>query len=335
MISIKQIPETILKKIVDLRNNRFDSGKAESHEVSKPVISIGNLSFGGSGKTPLTIAIAEELIARGFKPAVIGRGYKRSDKSLSIISSGDRILTGWKTAGDEMYLIAKKLPVPVIVNEKKYRAAEIAGSLNVDCILLDDGFQHRQLHRDIDIAIVDRNTIDNPFLSPRGHLREPIGNIRRADFIFAHEGLILTSIENLIINKIIIRYKTVICEPVNFFGSKNFVYGNEVIAFSGIANESRFRVSLEAKNISLNQHLRYKDHYAYKSSDIEKIIERAKFTGTNQIITTEKDAVKLDEFSQLFSNSNIELFVLPIKITITHNKELFFSNLETQIRNQS
>ena len=328
MLNFFKISDSILNQIIKIRNRGIDSNKLRIHRCQKPVVSIGNLSFGGSGKTPLTIAIATELLNRGINSAIIGKGYKRIDKTHNLISTGEQILTDWKSAGDEMYLIASKLKLPVIVHDKKFVAAMIADDLNIDLILVDDGFQHRQLHRDIDIVILDKYTLDMPYLPPWGRLRESVDSLKRADFIFVHEGLYYQKLEYKIADKQIIKYKTEIDAPIDIFNDVMIDENMVSISLSGIANPKRFHVSLLAKQLTIQEHIIFNDHHVYKSKDIEMIIDTMIKAKIKQLITTEKDAVKLNDFREYFARNSVNVFALPIRIEITENKEALFSNIQ-------
>jgi tetraacyldisaccharide 4'-kinase len=330
MSLINNISESILKRIIDARNRRFDNYNDSIYHASKPVISIGNLTFGGSGKTPMAITIANEIIGMGFTPCIIGRGYKRLRDDSNIVSDGSIIADDWKSAGDEMFLIANKIKAPVIVHNKKFLAAKLAEDTKSNCIIVDDGFQHRQLHRDIDILIIDKNTIDKPWLPPKGKLREPIYSAERADFILSHEGLDMSAILPYCSKSKFVNYKTVILEPE----SKNNMdinFNKPLIAVSGIANPERFRIALLSKGLDIAKHIVFRDHYAYKLRDVENIIRTSQQLSIKQIITTEKDEVKLNEFLPLFNQAGINLLTLPISIELTHNSELLMSSIKNLI----
>jgi tetraacyldisaccharide 4'-kinase len=329
MTKISEFPSKIIESVVRKRNKSFDNGTIPVYKSKKPVISVGNLTFGGSGKTPFTIALASELMKRGFKPGIIGRGYKRTMLDTNIVCDGENIVKNWQAAGDEMFLIAKKLRIPVVVHKKKYHAAKIIEKFDIDVIILDDGFQHRYLARDIDLVIIDSKTIAKPKLPPSGVLREPVDSLERADFILAPG--------NLNIPDFLSRY----CKypPVRFSIFNGFIYeltsgqqkepdNRSVIAFCGIANPERFKETLEKDGFNILHFHSFGDHHDYTSNDFKTLMKESKRLSINTFITTEKDAVKLMDYSQYFKNNNMEILVLPITLEINDGKELLFKMIE-------
>jgi len=335
--------ENIFGSFVERRNNSFDLNKIEQYRGKIPVISIGNISVGGSGKTPFTIELAKLLLESGIHPAVIGRGYKRKSTGGIIVSDGKQILSSAEEAGDEMLLIAQKLNVPVVLHQKKYEAARIVEeNFNVDVILLDDGFQHRKLHRNIDIVILDSKTIEKPFLLPRGRLREPLKSILRADIICLYSESDYRNIAGFISNDAAVFYISVKKDGIYYLAKYNPIacdsefqkenYINvpfeEVLndkekkfaTLSSIANPERFFNSIN--DIRFSHSFIFQDHYQYSEKDILKIIKNCKNKDINSLITTEKDAVKLYRFNELFKSNSIFVYVFSIKIDILDFQKL-------------
>ena len=178
----------VYKSLIAIRNYCYDSNLFNIHSIDCPVISIGNLSIGGTGKTPLTIYLAKILINNGFQPGIISRGYRRISKEEIVVSDGKKIHKDWRLCGDEPFMIAKLLSnVPIIVNNNKVVSSKrLIKDFNVNVILLDDAFQHRKIARDVDIVLYN-STINKKDLCllPLGILREPIKNISRANIIIA------------------------------------------------------------------------------------------------------------------------------------------------------
>lgn len=322
MKSLTDISSRFIENIVRKRNDNFDNGITDIYKCKYPVISIGNLTFGGSGKTPLTIALASELIDAGIKPIVIGSGYKRKYSDINIVSDGNNILTNWQNSGDEMFLIAKKLNVPVVVHKQKFQAAKIASQFDADIVLLDDGFQHRYLHRILDLVIIDKNTIQNPWLPPKGKLREPVDSLSRADFIIADEELTLPDMFSDLVSEKPVRFRIY---PGNVYDLttelEQSLLTEPVIAFCGIANPHRFMTVLNNNEIDVSVTYTFRDHHAYNKNDIYKLVKMADKYKIRTFITTEKDAVKLEEYSELIDELRIRILVLPIKLKITEGKE--------------
>ena len=316
----------IFKKIVEKRNENFNNHKYPVYKVNKPVISIGNISMGGSGKTPVVEYIAKLLIEKGLKPGIIGKGYKRKNAGVCVVCDGSNRFASIDDAGDEMLMLASKLNVPVVVHEKKYIAAQyLAENLPVDIILVDDGFQHRWLHRDIDIVILDEKSIAKPYLFPKGRLREPISSLERADIILINQSInVPANLYNQFQSKII-RFETKFSEPYNIETNESGNIDKEnIFSFCGIANPKRFIESLASLNYrTIYKHF-FRDHHCYTEKDIYFIITQAKQNNCSSIITTEKDAVKLTPFLKIFSENSVKCFVLPMVVDINQGKEKLF-----------
>ena len=317
---------------VDRRNNKYDNNKKDVIRCKIPVISIGNLSVGGSGKTPFTIYLANLLVKNGFRPGIIGRGYKRKSKGEIVVSAGlfskdssyydkANILVSPEIAGDEMYLIAKNTNCPVISSESKSQAAlSIEKMFDIDCILVDDGFQHRRLYRDLDIIMVDDQTLSYPDLIPKGRLREKFDNLKRADI------LIVTAKEE-INNKILkpfidssVTFRVIRQEAGSFFFNDNNGFDEssifDIVLLSSIANPLNYRNNMVSKGKNVIKHFIYKDHYNYTKRDVGRIISYLKSKKLKYLFTTEKDSVKLLKFSEIFTANNISLIVNKLGIDI-------------------
>lgn len=335
---MKDFLSRLYGKIVESRNRAFDRGRVDVISTGIPVISIGNISAGGTGKTPFSIMLAKKIIELGYMPCIIGRGYKRKRSSLNIISDGKDIIAGIDDAGDEMFMIAKKLPVAVVVDESKSKAAKIAEKkLDIDCIIVDDGFQHRKLERDVDIVLLDDETIKKPFLLPKGRLREPLNSLNRADVIAFGENINSNIIEEYAQNKIWIKTRTEASTVFEIF-SGDILKGEALmrkmekcLAVSGLANPSRFYDSLESAGWNIIDHVTFADHHNYSKRDIEIIVKICKDKNINCIITTEKDAVKLVGFKDFFEKEHIDCYVFSIEMIIMENEKDFYRLIEKTI----
>lgn len=335
---MKDLLSSIYGKIVKSRNRAFDDGKVEIVRTNTPVISIGNISAGGTGKTPFSIMLAKKIIDLGYKPCIIGRGYKRKNKSLNVISDGKYILAGIDAAGDEMYMIAKKLPVPVVVDESKSKAAKIAEKeLEIDSIIVDDGFQHRKLSRDVDIVLLDDETLKEPFLLPKGRLREPLASLKRADVIAFTEDVDNDVIEKYARNKIWIKTQIEAGSVFELF-SGDILKGeplirkmDKCIAVSGLANPKRFDDTLKRAGWNAADHITFADHHHYSMPDLEKISAVCRKKGIKNLITTEKDAVKLTGFREYFEKEDIDCYVFSIEMIIIENEKDFYRLIEKTI----
>ncbi len=260
-----------------------------SFKVSIPVISIGNISFGGEGKTPVVISLAKFFIQKGKKPAILIRGYKGKKESKGDIVSSEKILKGdWEDVGDEALLIAENVPsAPVITGKNRVNSAEKAIEMGAKVIILDDGFQYRKIQKESDIVIV----------SPQLYFRrEFLSSVSRADAILINE---IFSKEEFIkkIKKIgkgipIFKFRTL---HLGFFdrnGSKVNLEGEKVIAFCGIANPWRFLKSLEFLSIKPEKIIFFPDHHKFTVKDVKKIEMEAERVNSKIAVTTEKDFIR-------------------------------------------
>jgi tetraacyldisaccharide 4'-kinase len=316
---IVNLLHNLYKSQVDRRNRMFDQKINVKYKASCPVISIGNLSMGGTGKTPMVQFITRMLLDKGKKPVVIGRGYKKKQKGKVVVSDGKNILATAENAGDEMYLLAKTLPVPVIAHEKKYLAAAAAEmDFDPDCIVVDDGFQHRYLERDLDIVLIDEKTNDNPYLPPKGRMREEPESLNRADIIVKSGDFKFSEkISKEIKNQRIIQTK-------REFGKPYSIENNEImdisdmhcIAFSGIGSPEKFNKMLEQNNFQIAENISFSDHVNYSSAKINHLVSIAKKRNINVLLTTEKDSVKLVSFQDIFKKEKIDVLALPLIIKL-------------------
>jgi tetraacyldisaccharide 4'-kinase len=294
--------------IVHLRNYCYEARILKSQRLDCPVVSIGNITVGGTGKTPMVIMLAETLKKEGFRPAVLSRGYggKKRDR-VNIVSDGKNILMGIQEAGDEPLLMAQSLgDVPVITGKKRYRTGRYAiDNLKADILLLDDAFQHRSLKRDIDIVLLDgERPFGNGYMLPRGMLRESKSALKRADIVVltGNDGDEKESEGEV---RILRKYTGA---PV-FFASRKpnsvidgktgekrpleYLKGKRICAFSGIAKPENFRETLTSLGGTIAAFIPFPDHHVYTEGDIEEIARRAAESSAEIVITTEKDGVKL------------------------------------------
>jgi tetraacyldisaccharide 4'-kinase len=322
--------------VVAWRNRRFDKGLGVSR-ASVPIISVGNLSAGGTGKTPFTQALVR-LLQEHFpneRPAIVSRGYGRKTRGGIIVLDGTRLLVSDAAlCGDEPLLHATALPhTPVVVHEERSEGCKLAAQeCGATCIVLDDGFQHRRLHRDMDIVLIDHATLVYPHLLPAGRLREPFQSLSRADVVcFMNNSQPLDLTHPLYT---FLRPDTLLLEAEIRSGTlydtstnESFIPQTPVCAVAGIANPERFHASLEASGITLSCTLTFRDHERYTQRHAECIVEMARSKQTSVIATTEKDLVKLRAFGDIFALSGCILTALPIKCCILNNKELLSKKL--------
>ncbi|HYW40767.1 MAG TPA: tetraacyldisaccharide 4'-kinase [Terriglobales bacterium] len=266
-----------------LRNTLFDRGVLSSRRLERPVVSVGNLSLGGSGKTPFVIALGELLKARGIRFDVLTRGYGRKTRGVLIVETDGNAAD----FGDEPLLIARRLGVPVIVGESRYEAGRVAErKFQPQLHILDDGFQHRSLVRDFDIVLMTERDFDDRLL-PSGRLREPLSSLRRADAIVlprdlpAQEMVIKSS---ALQGKLIWQMNREIVMPAALLAP---------IVFCGIARPQQFFAQVRAGGITPAAEVEFRDHHPYDRRDIERLFAMRGKLGAGGFLTTEKDEVNL------------------------------------------
>ena len=265
---------------VEVRNALYDRQLLKSRRLSGPVVSIGNLSVGGAGKTPFLILLGELLKARGVAFDVLSRGYGRQSKGVRVVDPGGSA----RDFGDEPLLIARRLEVPVIVGEDRYAAGRAAEEkFGVQLHLLDDGFQHRALARDFDIVLVTPEDARDRLL-PAGRLREPPAALKRAHAVVLTSGADSTRFP---------------LEGKLVWRARRGIFPKDVpqqpVAFCGIARPHSFFLQLRAAGIAPASEAVYRDHHAYTKEDVRELMQLREHCGAGGFVTTEKDAVNLGE----------------------------------------
>ena len=272
---------TIYGAVVRTRNALYDRGILPVRRLRGPVVSVGNLSMGGSGKTPFVILLGELLKARGVKFDVLSRGYGRQSSGVLLVDPAGLP----HQFGDEPLLIARKLQVPVIVGEDRYSAGLFAESrFGPQWHLLDDGFQHRALARDFDIVLITPQDGKDRLL-PAGRLREPLNALQRADAVVLAGGAAVDSFP--LKDKLVWRVRRGIA-PQN-------VPPNPLV-FCGIARPQNFVLQLRAANIEPVAEASYRDHHAYTEKDVRELLNLKTRSQAGGFVTTEKDAVNLGPY---------------------------------------
>ncbi|MBW1679503.1 MAG: tetraacyldisaccharide 4'-kinase [Deltaproteobacteria bacterium] len=314
------------KQLIILRNQGYKKGLFFSYSLPIPVISVGNLTVGGTGKTPTTLYLAWLLQSQGKRVVVLSRGYKgKASQKVNVVSDGKRILLGPEEAGDEPFLLAEKLPgVPVLTGRDRGVLGEYAQrKFSSEVTILDDGFQHRKLQRDLDILLLDgQNPLGNGYLLPRGTLREPPEYLKRAHLILVTQPDKKENNEE--IKRIIRTYNWsapiffAYYVPVALEKLKpreripwDYLRGRKVVALAGVVRPESFSALLTRLGSEVGNTIFYPDHHQYQSQDLDKV-ER-----DSVIVTTEKDAVKL----RPISFSGREILVLHIKLKVEKEKE--------------
>jgi tetraacyldisaccharide 4'-kinase len=266
---------------VAARNGLYDRGWLPEHRLQGPVISIGNLSAGGSGKTPFVILLGTVLRGRGIPFDVLSRGYGRKTRGvLEVDAAGSP-----GEFGDEPLLMARRLKVPVVVGEDRHAAGRLAETrFGPQMHLLDDGFQHRGLARDFDIVLVTPEDARDRLL-PGGRLREELGALRRADAVVLSGGAAAESFN--VAGKHVWRVRRGIV-------TKNIP--PRPVVFCGIARPRNFLAQLRNAGIETAAEAFFRDHHAYTEKDVRELLELRRRAGAGGFVTTEKDAVNLSGF---------------------------------------
>ncbi len=290
--------------IVALRNKAFDWGLLRVTRVDVSVISVGNITVGGTGKTPLVEYVVRSLLKQGRRAAVVSRGYGRKSQGVVEVSNGMAILDDTRESGDEPVQIARKFPgLIVVVGESRVEAAQRARKLGAEVIVLDDGFQHRYLHRDMNIVLIDTSLPGFPQdVLPAGIARETWNGLQRAD------AVIFSRLENA--NELgawrdrvnawydgpafgLMLSPHHIC---NFHGEVfplESLNDRKIFAFSGIGNNKAFMMSLKQLNFNIVGQMHFRDHHNYDENDLQRIISVFRESGATVALTTEKDATRI------------------------------------------
>ena len=338
--------------LVQQRDTLYKKGLLQSKRLPCPVISIGNITVGGSGKTPMTIYLAEFIGRFGYSVAIISRGYKgKAEKIGGVVSDGRIICMGPDKAGDEPLMIAKRLKtVPVIVGQNRYKAGVLAiKEFNPDVLLLDDGFQHLKLNRDINLVLLDsKEPFGNTHLFPRGTLRETASALERGDAVILTRSDVgkpaaLGQIKNYVpkkpvfhsfhtpyIYKIITGNSLQSPDRLNISSKYDFdiFKSKRVFAFSGIASNDHFRRTIESFKCKLENFSGFPDHHPYSYRELDEIVKSSMNLSAEFIFTTEKDYVRIAHKIKW----PIHLVIIGIEISFGENDMAFKSFIKSRLQ---
>ncbi len=313
---------------VRVRQALYARGLKTQYFLPCRVISVGNLTVGGTGKTPVVIALAAALRDRGRKVGVISRGYKRrSTDAILEVSDGRSILDNPGETGDEPFLIAQRCPgVPVAIGaDRPSVGRHLLNRYHVDTLIMDDGYQHLALRRNMDILVLDADApFGNGYLLPRGRLREPLSAMARASAVLVTRASQAQRLDELkatvraVAPAVPIWITDFAPSAVVQVGSSvsvepSALKGERVLAVSGIGNPESFRRLLAAAGATVADHCVFADHHAYLKDDLGRIRRSAEQAGADRIVTTEKDAVKL---SQLDEVAKQEIAIWAVRIEL-------------------
>ena len=308
------------------RNLFYTFGFFVSRKLPTKVISIGNITTGGTGKTPAVIYLANILIKRGKKVAVLSRGYGRKTAGTQLVTDGNTSVLDWRNFGDEPTLISKALSgVPVVVDEKRHRGGMfLVDRFNPDVIIMDDAFQHRAIERDVDIVLINsQDQRSDHKLLPYGFLREPWIHLKRAHaIIFTKTNLMKPApfLRSMARKSRVPRFRSVLlCGPlVSPEGEyKEILKENSVLALSAVGDHGGFMRTLNSAGLNVVEELAFKDHHDYTQDDVELTQKHLLKSGAEYVVTTEKDMVKLDQLDL----SRIEIYSIGIEFKLSKKAE--------------
>ncbi|MDZ4199562.1 MAG: tetraacyldisaccharide 4'-kinase [Kiritimatiellia bacterium] len=340
--------------LVQLRLALYRYGILRHHALGCQVLSVGNLTVGGTGKTPIVEAFARELARKGRKVAILSRGYKKKQPTFGrrvlraltfqehrepppVVSDGTRLLLDSSAGGDEPYMLATNLPdVAVIVGRDRVKSGRYAiEKLGCNTLILDDGFQYLALRHRLDIVLVDRtNPFGNGKLLPRGILRGPIRNLRRAGFVFITKsnGDGADELKNTLRR---LNPDAQISECRHCARNLQDVYtrevfplerlrGLEIAAVSGIAVPKSFEDELVRLGAIVKVHKQYTDHHRYTQQEILNVVNHGLISGCRAVVTTEKDAVRFP----LLERRDLPILFLRVEIEMLSGEEAFHDWIE-------
>ena len=307
-------------RIVAARNAAYDKGRRAITRTAVPVVSVGNLSVGGTGKTPVVHELVLIYQHLGMRPAIVARGYRSSGRGLRVVHDGTAICCSVDEAGDEAFLHAQQCNVPVVVHEQKSVAADYASrNISCDVIIVDDGFQHRALARAIDVVLVDRATI-NGSLMPAGRLREPRTSLRRADIVLTMGDVSPEECREYTRFDTIIASCKVVTKGIYLSSDRDHVLpiDEPIVIVAGIAQPERVRQSATALGYDVREMCVFPDHHQYTADDVRRCVETARRYGA-RLVTTEKDLCKLVQHSSS-SMPHPAWYVISIRAEISDHR---------------
>lgn len=337
----------LYRLIILIRNLCFDTAVFKSEKVNAKVISVGNITVGGSGKTPLVIYVTNLLKSSGYKVGVLSRGYGRRSNGYKLVSKGEEILTSVEECGDEIYHTSLECKVAAAVSENRVKGAKrLIEEAKIDSIVLDDAFQHRWIARDIDLVIIDQSFVNNKSffshnLLPSGDLREGFDSLKRADAIivnrkFLEREEIIPDMKKYFDGKKIF---TSYYKAISFVDAMRKIEynledfkGQDSLVVSGIANPQSFLNVLRKVHVNTQNKLIFRDHKNYTLKEVQQIRKRFYTTNSHSVVTTEKDAVKLSRFNREFDD--VDIFYLKINLCVD-DEESFKQYIINKLNNAS
>lgn len=320
--------------IIGVRNFLFDIKVFKSKKVNAKVVSVGNLTVGGSGKTPTVIYVSKLLKSTGIKAGVLSRGYGRTSKGYLLVSDGNEIKADVETCGDEIYQTMLECLLPAAVSEERVFGAEkLIKDYSVNALILDDAYQHRWIHRDVNLLIFEqrfllsKNKLRKLGL-PTGNMREPLSQTKRADVIiinrkFSHKQNLPEEFSKYFNGKKIF---TAFFKAIGFVDIKTHVFykpeefrGQKSLVVSAVANPYSFLSALRQIDVETTNKMIFRDHKIYTENDVQEIRKQFYATNAQSVLTTHKDAVKLSQFNR--EMDDIDIYYLKIELDFDQKSE--------------
>jgi len=338
----------IYSQLAKLRACLYRNKIIKKKEADVPVVSIGNITTGGTGKTPFTAFLAEQLRSK-YKIAIISRGYGAAAEVEEpfLIKDEEKLYADAVQAGDELFMLARSYDHVIFIRSaNRYQGTKLAQAKGADLILLDDGFQHYQLKRNADIVLIDaEKPFSNKKVLPAGLLREPFAALKRADIF------LLNRCENVDLNRTkelenslnilcpenqgVFRAETRLESCFSVASQKrkdlDFLKEKKVFAFSGIGSPEAFEKSIEDTGAEVVSYRIFKDHYNYQKEDLLTLLDQYSASQADLILTTEKDAVKLFDYADMIGD--LPFYYLKISLEIKEQQQLL-EIIEEKIKNE-
>ena len=304
---------------VFIKNILYDFKILKPVKTDAMVISVGNVALGGTGKTPTTISIANFLQKKGFSVGIVSRGHGRKNESNSFLVKDQH----WSECGDEVVLLKNNLnpKIPVYVSQNKVFATKQLIDIGCSVVLLDDGFQHRKIHRDIDIVLIgpENHIKKNQLVYPYGILREPFRSIKRADITIMTKNNLVDNKPGIVADhKLNLKIKNEILSTGENQSLQDLLKSPGNLSVCSIGDPTSFAKTLQGLNINIVRRLDYPDHWPFSSNDVMKINRIVLEGGLKNIICTEKDYVKLLDFKSML---NVDLNAIVLKHDLSKGLE--------------
>jgi tetraacyldisaccharide 4'-kinase len=313
--------DSLYGQVMRVRRRRMERRPQRQRRLSKPVISVGNLSMGGTGKTPVVAAIAEWLIGAGYRPSILTRGYGREEALDGVVVIDGA--TPVRQTGDEPLMLARRVRgATVCVSPDRYLGGVLAEKLGCDVHVLDDGFQHVELARQLDILVTTAGEIPNGRVIPLGRLREPLDAAARAHVLVvtdATSGAASAEAWTLGISQSCGSRRS-LGEPVGIGCQVSGIRDQRVLAVAGIAHPERFVQSLRDGGWTVVDAMTFADHHRYSQNDLDAIASRMAKVGAGAVFTTDKDAVRFESPTPSFP-----LYRVPLEVEFDPPHALFES----------